>query len=313
MNKTNIQYGFVILHYMALEMTMQCVDNLVNKFGEYNIIIVIVDNYSPNGTGIKLQQKYKDNNLVTVILHDKNDGFARGNNIGFNYLKQNYNIDFMIVMNNDVIIEQDEFLNKIKEIYNKKRFAVLGPSIYAPQIGLYQNPGPLNIATEQQTKNFIKTYKKYIRNDNWNYYKLKILHYTVFWWAKHIYKLFHKKENKKEENTPKPQVHQNTKTMSEVTNSVLCGACYIFSKDFINNREYCFYPKTFLYFEEQILAYQCRKLNLPMLYSPLLEVKHLVGISSSQSETDNRRRYLSMWKENIKSAKIYLDILKSAQ
>ena len=218
----------------------------------------------------------------------------------------------MIVMNNDIIIEQKDLLGKIEEIYQEHKYAVLGPSIFAPKYNLYQNPGPLNCATIEQTQKFIKTYKEYISRDNRNYYILKILHYTIFWWAKPIYKFFKSEHSQKRITTSTEQKKQNsTKTKSNVTDSVLCGACYIFSKDFITNREYCFDPHTYLYFEEQILAYQCQKNKLSMLYSPKIEVKHLIGISTEESEIDNRKRYLTMWKENIKSAKYYLKILKN--
>lgn len=314
MNMPDIDFAFVILHYVAFDMTTECVDNLLNRFGNDNILIVIVDNSSPNSSGKKLKDRYQKNSKVTVILHDRNDGFARGNNIGFNYLKQHYNVKFMIVMNNDVIIEQETFLKKIKEIYNENKFAVLGPSIYAPKYNLYQNPGPLKCATIQQTEKFIKTYRGYIFKDYFNYYILKILHYTVFWWMKPIYKLFKKRQTQKQITTSnETQKHNSTKINNYVTNSVLCGACYIFSKDFVQKREYCFDPRTYLYFEEQLLAYQCQKHNLPMLYTPDIEVKHLIGISTELSEKDNRRRYLSMWKENIKSAKIYLDIIRTEE
>lgn len=311
MEKETLKYGFVILHYQALEMTKECVDNLLSRFGNSDIKIVIVDNASPNKSGVSLKEIYSGNKKVIIILSDENSGFAQGNNTGFNYLKDKYEIDFMIVMNNDVIIEQANFLEKVSEIYTRNPFAVLGPSIYAPSIQLYQNPGPLKRATEEQTKKFIAEYQKYINEDNKNYYKLKILHYLVFWWAKPIYKMFFG-ERKKQEESSSSETSSNrpsTKVDKEVENSVLCGACYIFSKDFVRRRQYAFNPKTFLYFEEQILAYECEKQGLKLLYSPEIEVLHYLNVSSSQSDPNKRKRYMNMWSQNIKSAKIYLDLI----
>lgn len=307
--KQHIDFGFVILHYMAQQTTEECVDDILNKFSSKTILIVIVDNASPNGSGKKLETKYANNSLVKVLLHYQNSGFAQGNNIGFNYLKDNYDISFMIVMNNDVFIKSVDFLDKITTIYQKHKYSVLGPDIFAPRLSMHQNPGPRNIATIDQTKQFIKQYKSLIRNDNFNYYKLKILHYLVFWWAKPIYNLLFDKQNKRTQNV-REEKSNNSKILEYVKNSVLCGACYIFSRDFIQKRKYCFNPATFLYFEEQILAYECQKAGLTMLYSPEIEVEHLIGISSEASHSDNRKRYLTMWQENIKSANIYLEILK---
>ena len=51
MNMPDIDFAFVILHYVAFDMTTECVDNLLNRFGNDNILIVIVDNSSPNSSG----------------------------------------------------------------------------------------------------------------------------------------------------------------------------------------------------------------------------------------------------------------------
>ena len=93
--------GFVILHYYAYDMTVECVNNLLRLFTDNDIKIVIVDNGSKNDSGQKLFDLYSSENKVKVILNEKNLGFAQGNNIGYSYLLNNYNLDFVIVMNNE--------------------------------------------------------------------------------------------------------------------------------------------------------------------------------------------------------------------
>ena len=69
---------FVILHYMATDETIICVDSILeNVNGDKRIIIV--DNASPNNSFDELNIKYKDNILVDVISTDENLGFAKGN------------------------------------------------------------------------------------------------------------------------------------------------------------------------------------------------------------------------------------------
>ena len=75
---------FVILHYMALEETVVCVESILhNVEGEKRI--VVVDNASPNGSVKQLRERYEDEPLVDVIETGKNLGFARGNNFGYRY------------------------------------------------------------------------------------------------------------------------------------------------------------------------------------------------------------------------------------
>ena len=83
---------YIILHFQVEEETVNCVNQLKQIDGEHRIIIV--DNCSPNGSGKKLSERYKNDSNIDVILHDKNDGFARGNNAGCKYAKEKYNPDF---------------------------------------------------------------------------------------------------------------------------------------------------------------------------------------------------------------------------
>ena len=70
--------AFVILHYRAIDTTRSCVKSIRALAGDKHI--VIVDNASPNGTGAVLAEEFAASPDVTVLLHGKNDGFARGNN-----------------------------------------------------------------------------------------------------------------------------------------------------------------------------------------------------------------------------------------
>lgn len=315
MNNPNLKFGLVILHYMTLEMTIQCVDNVLDKFGKNDIHIVIVDNNSANGSGQQLLQKYRNNTLVTVILHNKNDGFARGNNIGFYYLKNNYNVDFMIVMNNDVIIRQDDFLKKIEDIYSHHQFAVLGPDIYAPNLKIHQNPLEYNLISTEGCEYWIKKYKQLLRKDSFNYYKLLFLHYAVYSWAKPLAKIL--MPNKYQSRIAKKNfeaqievaINDDNFEQNEKEDVTLQGSCLIFSKEFIQKRNYAFYPETFMYYEEHILHLQCHYEGLKMVYSPAIAVNHLCGTTTDKIYNQRSKNRL-YWRENINSLKIYIKLYK---
>ena len=49
---------FIILHYMVIEETLSCVENI--KSIEGNKKIIIVDNNSSNGSGKQLEDLYRD-------------------------------------------------------------------------------------------------------------------------------------------------------------------------------------------------------------------------------------------------------------
>lgn len=51
--------------------------------------IIIVDNCSPNGSGKQLEKMYSKCINITVIINEENQGFAKGNNLGYQYIKEN--------------------------------------------------------------------------------------------------------------------------------------------------------------------------------------------------------------------------------
>lgn len=283
-----MKYGFVILHYMAYGMTRQCVDLILSNFSGNNIFIVIVDNFSPNGSGKKLENDYGNNEIVKVILNKENIGFAKGNNIGYSYLRDNYDCDFIVVMNNDVLIEDDKFLTNIGEIYSKTAFDVLGPDIINPKSKNHQSPVRLIGYTDAQVRNEIKKWKKYLR-----FIKLYYVRHYIFGRVKKI--------------IPKKVVNTIDYTV-EYINPVLQGACYIFSSSFIKLRECAFNPATFLYFEEEILQLECRNTGLKMIYSPQIFVYHLEDVATNTMFKSNYSKDKMKITEMMKSMEVFLSI-----
>ncbi|MBQ6779621.1 MAG: glycosyltransferase family 2 protein [Treponema sp.] len=265
--RTTMMTAFVILHYLAYDMTYECVSTLLNNFGESEIHIVVVDNASPNGSGQQLADTFATQEKVHVILNKANLGFAKGNNIGYEYAKTLFSPDFIIVMNNDVLIDDAAFLEDIQRIYDEQNFAVLGPDIYNPKTKRHQNPLYLNGNSKENVTKMRSRLQRELPHFAFHYYKNRLLAPV----KKIIKTLFFPKKIK-QVNLDRTKVYENP---------VLQGACYIFSKDFIQARDYAFYPETFLYFEEDILHLQCQQQNLKMLYVPNIQIKHLEDVSTN--------------------------------
>ncbi len=129
--QTDYLFAFVILHYCAIEETVKCVDSIKNMAQKANYMIIIVDNASPNNTGLVLKEKYAHDKYCTVILNQENLGFARGNNVGFQYAKK-HGADFICMMNSDTYLLDEEFVQQSISDYLETKYYVLGPNIYNP-------------------------------------------------------------------------------------------------------------------------------------------------------------------------------------
>ena len=276
--------GFVVLHYLAYEMTLQCTESLLGLAGQKHI--VIVDNASPGGSGEKLAAHFSGRPEVTVLQSPCNEGFARGNNLGYEYLRTHFSCDFIVVLNNDVLIPDTGFIGQVEAIYKETPFAVLGPDILNPATGIHQNPALPRGLSREEVMGLRSRYQKDLAHFHWRRFK----------WS--LKKRFVHKPEPVEKPWREPAL-----------NPVLHGACYIFSADFIRRREYAFNPATFLYFEENILHYECLQEGLTLLYSPQVQVRHLEDVSTDQAFSRRAKKEKMILKESIRSMDVLLSLM----
>ena len=64
----NKKIVFLILHYYTIDDTIKCVNSIKSNIDADNYEIVIVDNASPNDTGKELEELYKDNDKIHVLI-----------------------------------------------------------------------------------------------------------------------------------------------------------------------------------------------------------------------------------------------------
>lgn len=298
---------FLILHYKDVNLTKRSINSILKLNHSESFQIVVVENGSNNGSGILLYNMYKDSNYVDVIISEKNLGFSAGNNLGFKYIKEKYMIDFLIIINNDIVIEQRDFIDKMITIYDETPFYVAGPDVYIPQRDYHQSPMKITMRHPQDVYNRIKHYEHYIQE-----------YRKVFSWLSFIYYIRDHYYDKvilrglykiKRILTGNSRIYRNEKE----ENVLLYGCCLLFDKRYCNSQEDIFSPETFLYFEEDILLWKCIKNRWKEYYLPELQVLHL-GMGSSQFNRINYNQYkekrITMYEYLISSLRIYLHYIE---
>lgn len=114
----------IILNYNTINDTLECIKSLKNiHYSNYEI--VVVDNSEAIDCYNSLKLKFSE---YKIIRADQNLGYANGNNIGIKYALDN-GADYICVLNNDVVVEED-FLSKIVKVLNaNKCVGIAGPCI----------------------------------------------------------------------------------------------------------------------------------------------------------------------------------------
>lgn len=285
------KFVFLILHYLTFDETVKCVDSIKKMCENQNYEILIVDNASTNKTGKKLEEKYKNDNVVTVLLSNENLGFANGNNLGFKYAKENMNPDFIVMLNNDTYLLDKCFCELVLEEYELSNFDVLGPRIlmtnnrvcdfYDKKLSTKEIKRKINLLNVEKIFNYLFLHKVFV------YFRFFVEIIKKIFMSKKIYKV-------------------DTSIRKE--NVVLQGCFLIFSKNYINKFD-GIDDRTFLYNEEQLLYIRLEKNKMKSVYNPFIIIYHNENSSTNAAIKFSRKRNKFVIENELKSSKILLDEL----
>jgi len=116
----------IILNWNGCKDTIESLESL-KKITYPNYEVIVIDNGSEGNDADILREKYKD--YIKIIKNKENLGFTGGNNIGIKYAMNN-GADFIMLLNNDVVVDK-RFLEPLIEIAeNNFKVGIVGPTIY---------------------------------------------------------------------------------------------------------------------------------------------------------------------------------------
>lgn len=285
------KFCFVILHYQAIDETKECVKSIIENVSYPNYSIVIVDNKSPNKSGQELKSYYQNNDKVTVLLNEENNGFAKGNNLGYEYAKEKLSADFIACINNDTIIEDKWFIDKIIDLYKSEEFHIMGPDIIALD-GKHQNPMRMKPLTLEDVNNYLKNANK---KRDIKILKTRLLKFSL------IRKLVR---------LVKRPLIPDQNHLEQHEDVVLHGAAIVYSPLYIKNETYAFYPETFMFAEEHILYHLCKSKGYKIIYSPVTNILHKEDASTNSVTKTDVNKIKFVFKHERNSYLILKDILE---
>ena len=270
--------SFIILHYKNLKDTIECIESIQKLKSKEKKNIVVVDNHTLDEKGIQKLKEYTED----IILLQENMGFAKANNMGCKYAKEKYHPSFLCVINNDTVITQEDFIERINQIYKETDFDILGPYIECKEGSGSVNPyQPLK--TKEEVEKEKKNQQRLLK-----VYQSPVLYFLLTLGIK-IKRIFKKRE----------PMRNGKKREFDVA---LHGCSLIFSKKYYEKFEEVFYPNTFLYHEESFLYLRMKQYHLKTVYDPDISIVHKEGASLSLAMDNNeRKKMLFRTQEIIKS------------
>lgn len=226
--------GVVILNYNNYELTTKLVEQCIKitRFDE----IVLVDNNSNDNFDENIKEW--NSSRVKYIKNSENGGYAKGNNIGLKYLKDN---DFKIafISNPDVWFEEETIENIYNFLINNQNYGVCACQRY--------------LHKDQKTRQFwwVPTFKDTLKD-------------SFYFMRRYSYR---KSQERSYEITNK---YQNNDVIDvEVVGGAFLGC----NLDIIEKADYLD-ERTFLWYEENILSFKLKTNNYKVGYLPNVVYHH---------------------------------------
>lgn len=117
----------VIVHYNTDAETKACLESLkaVKANSNFKFNVILLDNASKDPLKIK---NLPDN--FELIRSDSNLGFTGGNNLAIKFALNKYNSDYVLLLNNDTLVEPDFLKHLYKAAKDNPKAGLINPKIY---------------------------------------------------------------------------------------------------------------------------------------------------------------------------------------
>lgn len=272
--------GIVVLNYLNWWDTVDLVESIKSQsFKDFEIIIV--DNDSANDSVEQLTKLYENEDNIHLLVSKSNQGYARGNNIGIEYAINSLKAKKVLLVNNDVLFLQEDYLESLAAIKYSKNIGAIGTKILDANNG---NHNPM-----YNVKSFREASLGVAYNS------------LVFRSIRNLLRPLKKKAFGSVRSQNSSGENKKENVSSDLF--ILHGAVILLTENYLNIYP-GLYPKTFMFFEENILDYLMKRNNLEAQYYDDLVVKHKEDQSSNVAFEDINSIKLTMlqdsWKEYLK-------------
>jgi GT2 family glycosyltransferase len=123
---SNPRVRVVVLNWNGRDMTVDCLHSLLAMTG-VKCSITVVDNGSSDNSAEAIQREFPN---MQVIANKQNLGFAAGCNVGMEEALKEQGRDYILLVNNDTVVDAAMLAELVKEADSDPKVAVCSPKIY---------------------------------------------------------------------------------------------------------------------------------------------------------------------------------------
>lgn len=286
--------ALIILNYNNYEDTLNCIES-VEHYNTAPVKLIVVDNGSTHHDVVESLKQYMEErydgrylhlndkelsvkaslSLVTLpyatfIESSSNDGYARGNNKALRLLEKDIEVEYVMILNNDVLFVQDIIPALTAFVETHENAALVSPLLYKKDMK----------EIDVNCARLDTSYKAELVENFFHYYFRARGYDNPFVLERYLIK----------EGMSLPEV---------ISIELPSGSCMFIRKQLFAELDF-FDPYTFLYFEENILYRKMKRAGMRNYLLTGLKCIHLGASTTSSSPS------LFILNHNYRSARYYM-------
>jgi GT2 family glycosyltransferase len=122
--------SILILNWNNYSDTEKCIESILKIEYVGFLEIVCIDNGSTDDSFVKLREKFRNLREILFIHNKINLGYGGGINAGISYVIKKHSVDFVWILNNDIVVDRNSLRELIKGMQSHPLVGIAGPTIY---------------------------------------------------------------------------------------------------------------------------------------------------------------------------------------
>ncbi|MHB1323613.1 MAG: glycosyltransferase family 2 protein [Coriobacteriia bacterium] len=118
----------ILVNWNGFDDTVACVEScLALDYAPFHL--VVVDNDSADGSGIRLAERFASESQVEVLLAERNLGFAGGNNLGIRHALD-AGAEYVWLLNNDTVVDPPALRELVSAAQEHPEAGMVGSKVF---------------------------------------------------------------------------------------------------------------------------------------------------------------------------------------
>ena len=111
-------YNGLSYKYKGKSIIFLVLNSLIKNTSYKNYKVIVADDYSTDNSIAYIKSKFPS---VRIVKNSENGGFSKNNNNAIKYAIKKYDPDYFLLLNNDIIITQKDWLSEMVEAAESDR------------------------------------------------------------------------------------------------------------------------------------------------------------------------------------------------